>query len=161
MSDWSENKTYHESHKQNLLSTLGYNKTLIWLTIIFFVVSIILSFIFVYLPIQRIENRFDLLSATLVDEFEQGRLKFDQVIAFVDKIEPQVDRILNATEAVIREACVQGILRDPQVCEAFGAPIGIGGSGGGVGLVAGGTGSVSSSNVSVVSPNSLFNTRSF
>lgn len=124
--DWNENKTYHEEHRKNFGTTIGYNKTIIWIYIIYIVVALILSAIFVYLPISRIEDRVDLLSAFLVDETEQAKLKFDKVVAFVDKIEPEVDLVIRGVKQAIKEACESGIIRDVQICTEFGAPLPIG-----------------------------------
>jgi len=156
MSDWNENKQYHEEHKKNLLSTLGYNKTIIWITVIFFIVSLILSAIFVYLPVYRIENEVKLLSAFVVDELEQAKLRFDRITTFIDKIEPEVDLIITGVKDAIKEACEAGVIRDPKICAQFGALLPVESSGGSTNPVGGG-GANTSSNSSV----SLFNTRSF
>lgn len=76
----------------------SYNRTMIWLTIIFFIVSILLSVFFMYLPIYRIETKID-------DTIKKDQERFDKINTFIDGIEPQVDGLIIDAKNLVSDIC--------------------------------------------------------
>ena len=75
-----------------------YNRTIIWLTIIFFVISIILSAIFVYLPVHRIEKKID-------DTINKDQKRFEKIDTFINKLEPDIHNLINDAKKLFSDIC--------------------------------------------------------
>ena len=126
--DPKSNLAYHIDHQKKLLTTIKHNKTIIWITVIFYIITIILSIIYIYLPIDRIEDDVKALSSFLRNEATQASQKFDKVVTFIDKIEPDVDLVIEGVKSAIKEACKIGVIKDESICSKFGVGTGSGGS---------------------------------
>ncbi len=92
-----------QSSKQDLHIGLSakngsYNRTMIWLTIIFFIVSILLSVFFMYLPVHRIETKID-------DTIKKDQERFDKINAFIDGIEPEVKGLIIDAKNLVSDLC--------------------------------------------------------
>ena len=62
--------------------TLGYNRTLIWLYIIFFIITLILTFIFVYARVGRIEDKVDYTTNFLNTKAEKAFTQGEEIYTF-------------------------------------------------------------------------------
>ena len=94
-----------------------YNRTIIWLTIIFFVISIILSAIFVYLPVHRIEKKID-------DTINKDQKRFEKIDTFIDKLEPDVELLIRDAKNLVRDLCKSPFASDlKELCITPDVPI--------------------------------------
>ncbi len=104
MSDFNEYTDTSGLH-QKAAETLKHNRTIIWLTIIFFIITIILSWIFIYSPVARIENKVDFTTSFLRTEaktaFDQG----EEVFKFIKEVEEDFKDVVTDVNILFDEVC--------------------------------------------------------
>ncbi len=97
--------SFNLQQQHGLLDTIKYNKTIIIITVLFFIINIILSILFIYIPIAEIKaagEAFEELTKTSVEKTEKS---FDRIKNYIDKIEPEVDNIIAGVDAFFKDMC--------------------------------------------------------
>lgn len=100
-----DNEKNHKITHSRLNHTISGNHTIIFLMILFFLISTILYFIFVFRPVK--EARDDIASATefLRTEATKAFVKGDKVFQFVTEIEDDVKEVVSDAKKIKAFIC--------------------------------------------------------
>lgn len=105
MDNFDEHRDTSGLHKK-ATEALKHNRTIIWLTIIFFIITLILSWIFIYSPVARIEAKIDsttnFLNTKANTAFDQG----EEVYKFIKEVEEDFKEVVTDVNGVLNTVCV-------------------------------------------------------
>lgn len=94
-----------QEEEKNIIDVIGYNKLILIITVTFFIISIIISIIYVYIPAAEIEEQVEVRSQEAKERIAKNEAKFNKIVGYIDKMEPEVDRILLDINNAFTDAC--------------------------------------------------------
>lgn len=90
----------HEKSHNKLNTSIGNNKSLIWMYVIFSIIIILISFYYGYYPLLRTERNVILTTADLRQRAASSEKKIDGIVTFVDDIKKDVGDVVSTVDTL-------------------------------------------------------------
>nr|QBK89516.1 MAG: uncharacterized protein LCPAC001_00260 [Pithovirus LCPAC001] len=105
-----------EQREKSIIDVIGYNMLILILTVSFFIISIILSIVYIFIPAAEAEDKVEILFQEAKQKIAENEKKFNTIVNYIDKIEPEVDKIILDINNAFIDACndpsFKSILKD-------------------------------------------------